>query len=365
MAAACAAPFGPLVAALLLGAACLVSGAEVLGVGGFVRAAPHLEDAAQADAAPRPRDLSAVRVSLMHGAQLRDVTECAPNGYYFFPLEAHDEGKVAAARSPRGPPVPCHCANDARPCNSCNKNASAPRARVMVPRRAPRSHAVPHAVRRAQEYTLRVTKPAGWIFKPASARVVVGEGEGEGDDLNFELTGFNLRGRVAFAPGDGKGGGAAGVNLTVEREGSPGGKYSTAETVLSAADGSYVFSDLAPGRYAITAAHPSWSFAGAGTAHATVTWGEDADAETITVSGFTVSGVVSSGGLWWTQARGPQPLVRALPPPRCGGPREVRWPCSSDSHTAAAADRRARLPFHAGPVQSRLGVHPSADGRGS
>ena len=162
-----------------------------------------------------------------------------------------------------------------------------------------------------------------------------------------------------------QGGGAAGVNLTVEREGSPGGKYSTAETVLSAADGSYVFSDLAPGRYAITAAHPSWSFAGAGTAHATVTWGEDADAETITVSGFTVSGVVSSGGLWWTQARGPQPLVRALPPPSCGGPREVRWPCSSDSHTAAAADRRARLPLHAGPVQSRLGVHPSADGRGS
>src|SRR3990167_6348425 len=162
----------------------------------------------------QPSDYSSIKVNLITlSGVTKDSSECAPNGYYLFPV--YDKG----------------------------------------------------------EYNLVVEGPQGWNFgksklinkqksteinffqnkEPNQIRVKVEEDKcNGGEHINFELTGFAISGKVK----------------TVECSGDEVGVVTIAlyqgdkkvSQINSDARGNYEFKNLKPGDYQIKATHSSWSF---------------------------------------------------------------------------------------------------------
>jgi len=102
---------------------------------------------------------------------------------------------------------------------------------------------------------------------PSDVRVEIGE-DGQcnlGNDINFQYTGFSVRGSVyagAINSNECENPGAPGVVLQLFRAGSDGAARGAAVATTSSSDtGSFVFNNVAPDTYLITAQRAGWSFA--------------------------------------------------------------------------------------------------------
>eukprot|EP00937_MAST-01D_sp_MAST-1D-sp2_P002254 g2254.t1 len=225
---------------------------DVVGCGGFVR-----PDAAIDKVLGVKPDFSGVRVQLLSvgGGVVKSSTECAPNGYYYLPIDASDTG----------------------------------------------------------EFRLVVTGPEGWAFDAAERDVKVSE-PAEGDefddgaevvvegcdgDVNFALRGFSLTGAIEVAGCDAStvagaaAAGAAGVAVLLTRAGGDAG--AGVRKAVTDAAGRYVFDGVPPGDYSVRAEHAHWGFATARAA-AGVRWGTaEVAAPALALSGYDVRGRVLSG----------------------------------------------------------------------
>lgn len=184
-------------------------------------------------------DYSIVKMHLytMDGL-LKYSTECAPNGYYFIPV--YDKGS----------------------------------------------------------FYLQIDGPAGWTFEPTRVPFTVGDGDAGGgscaEDINFKFTGFTLSGRVTAAASSNcyttSNAGPAGVTLTLT------GGDGRSTTTQSQVGGSFVFANVYPGSYSVTASHAVWSIAAPITQSVTLTWGNAEVKDPFVVSGYNVRGSVSASG---------------------------------------------------------------------
>jgi len=173
-------------------------------------------------------DLSPVRAKLYtKSGVLKGETECAPNGYYYLPL--YDKG----------------------------------------------------------EYLIKLEAPPGWLLEPEQQSVSTDPAGpcAQGIDLNFNIVGFALAGRVCT---EGSSVGPAGVELLLEGGGS---KYK-ATTI---AGGMYTFKDAPPGTYTLTASHPTWKFKTSSTS-VTASFSQSEVKETFGVLGYDVTGTVTWEG---------------------------------------------------------------------
>ncbi len=119
------------------------------------------------------------------------------------------------------------------------------------------------------------------------------EQQGCTDDINFRFTGFTLSGKVlaSSAPtcSSGTGGGPAGVSLTLV---AADGRISHTTSV---AGGSYVFTNVFPGTYSVSATHPVWTLTPA-THEVTMAWGNAEVKEPFQLNGYDVQGKVTTSG---------------------------------------------------------------------
>eukprot|EP00698_Gefionella_okellyi_P005660 TRINITY_DN1512_c1_g1_i1.p1 TRINITY_DN1512_c1_g1~~TRINITY_DN1512_c1_g1_i1.p1 ORF type:complete len:1156 (+),score=295.52 TRINITY_DN1512_c1_g1_i1:71-3538(+) len=124
-------------------------------------------------------------------------------------------------------------------------------------------------------YTVVAVGPAGWQFSPE--RFALQAHHNTEEDVNFELTGFAYRGKLASSCG----GPVANVRVKLARDGFE----RSSET---AQDGSFAFSDMLPGTYSLTVSRPGWSFSKAQQS-VVIEWGGSELREAIQVSGYPVS----------------------------------------------------------------------------
>jgi len=225
----------------VLGAA----GLDLAGCGGFIMPSSNLGN---------QLDVEAVFSKLSLGLYtqegiLKEKIECAPNGYYFLPV--YDKG----------------------------------------------------------EYMLSVEAPPGWRFEEKSVPVTVDDsGCMDGADINFILSGFAVSGRVTghagpgcpegftdipTAPSGASGGrgGPAGVLVSI----SSSGPNAVSQTAITSDGGHFAFSDLGPGRYSVTASHPTWSLTPSELGVQVVDGAVQMD-ESFQVSGYDVRAKVVSSG---------------------------------------------------------------------
>ncbi|XP_058008575.1 uncharacterized protein LOC110645700 isoform X2 [Hevea brasiliensis] len=142
-------------------------------------------------------------ISRLHQVELRTVdglvkdrTQCAPNGYYFIPV--YDKGT----------------------------------------------------------FVIKINGPEGWSWDPENVPVVVDDsGCNHNEDINFRFTGFTLSGKVVGAVGGEscsvKNGGPSNVNVELL---SPSDDLIS--FVVTSSTGSYLFTNIIPGKYKIHASHP-------------------------------------------------------------------------------------------------------------
>ena len=106
------------------------------------------------------------------------------------------------------------------------------------------------------EYILQVNPPPGWSFEPTEIAINV-DGEtdacAKNEDINFFFKGFGLSGKVV-TNGDARMNGPAGVKLNLVSDNK------VIDSTVSAADGTYYFSNAMPGAYQIEAQHESIQF---------------------------------------------------------------------------------------------------------
>jgi hypothetical protein len=194
--------------------------------GGFVKASSKLA----AKLGQNTIDYSAVKINLLTvDGHIKATTECTPNGYYFFPV--YDKGT----------------------------------------------------------FVIKTDKPEGWHFEPVQRTIKVTDDFqcNNGENINFELTGFTLSGKVA---GDSRcesnGQGPSDVKLTLVNDET---KQQVGQVVSK--NGDYKFENVFPGRYSISAEHSSWTFVKKSVS-ATVGFDNTVVTEAITVSGYDISGKV-------------------------------------------------------------------------
>ncbi|GMH37506.1 hypothetical protein BSKO_05379 [Bryopsis sp. KO-2023] len=179
-------------------------------------------------------DLSQAKVELYTPAGIRKYeTECTPNGYYF--IAVYDTGSFVA----------------------------------------------------------KVKGPGGWSVTPAKVAVeCTAAGCADGEDVNFDINGFSVKGKIEGAAVEGCTDTLSKLNSVTVTLKSAGGKGSPA-TVKAAADGTYVFNKVVPGDYVITATHPTWTLGGSKKGiPVSVKWEGVHVQEAFTIKGYQLSGKV-------------------------------------------------------------------------
>jgi len=206
----------------------------VTGCGGFVQLASSLSNFNST----KPLDYSVIQVSLLNSNGVVKVkTECAPNGYYFLPIE--EKGT----------------------------------------------------------FSIQVRGPEGWSFEPDRRSVVLGKdgqcqvaGEGKQADVNFEFIGFTVTGQVVV---EGCSNGVTGgVEVHLLRASDKG----LVGTTVSEKDGSYRLSKLLPGDYTVEARHKSWTLS-VSQLPITISWGNVNVPQHLVISGYDIVGRIDSEGL--------------------------------------------------------------------
>eukprot|EP00775_Hariotina_reticulata_P012385 gene12385-12519_t len=209
---------------------------EVISVGGFVTTSPQLSAALKShDLAPP--DLSAVRIELFNPSGIKQSEgDCSPNGYYFVPV---DSGT----------------------------------------------------------YTVRVKALPGWVFTPSVVRITCDKEQcNDGADVNFELTGVELSGRIEPGPSAAscRVSGASvqplsGISVTVKAADSK----ATVAAVLVQDSNTFTTGPLLPGKYVVTATHPEWQLGPSRISH-TLSLGSPQLTKPFQVSGYLLTGSVTS-----------------------------------------------------------------------
>jgi len=202
------------------------------GCGGFIQISEDLQKIT------KKLDYSVIKVKLTtkEGA-VKDTTECAPTGYYFLPI--YDKG----------------------------------------------------------DYLMQIQGPEGWSFEPNQAPVHIGDDNQctspnmKGEDINFSLTGFSILGKVTGenCQAAEQNQGPAGVTVHLSATGSD----AFISSVQTDTKGAYRFTNIFPGKYKLKATHPNWTLSKM-EADIVVSWGNVAVPVDFVVSGYDVTGMVTS-----------------------------------------------------------------------
>jgi len=205
-------------------------------VGGFVTTSPQLSAALRTHDLAAP-DLSAVRIELFNPSGIKQSEgDCSPNGYYFVPV---DSGT----------------------------------------------------------YTVRVKAPPGWVFTPEVVKITCDQEQcNAGADVNFELTGVELSGRIEPGPSAAscRVSGASvqplnGISITVKATDS---KETVAAVQLKDSN-TFNTGPLLPGKYVVTATHPEWQLGPSRISH-TLSLDSPQLSKPFQVSGYLLTGSVTS-----------------------------------------------------------------------
>ncbi|KAJ9187887.1 hypothetical protein P3X46_003301 [Hevea brasiliensis] len=173
----------------------VASADSIHGCGGFVEASSSLIKSRKSTDTKLDYSRVTVELRTLDGL-VKDRTQCAPNGYYFIPV--YDKGS----------------------------------------------------------FVIKINGPEGWSWDPENVPVVVDDtGCNSNEDINFRFTGFTLSGKVVGAVGGEscsvKNGGPSNVNVEL---------LSPSDDLISSAvtspTGSYLFTNIIPGKYKIRASHP-------------------------------------------------------------------------------------------------------------
>ncbi|KAG5072994.1 hypothetical protein JHK86_008205 [Glycine max] len=223
---------------LLFIATCWISAASadsIYGCGGFVEASSSLvKSRKQTDA---KLDYSDVTVELQTvDGLVKDRTQCAPNGYYFIPV--YDKGS----------------------------------------------------------FVIKINGPPGWTWDPEKVPVVVDNNGCNGnEDINFRFTGFTISGRVVGAVGGEscsvKNGGPS--NVKVELLSLSGDLVSS---VLTSSSGSYLFTNIIPGKYELRASNPDMKVEVKGSTQVELGFGNGVVDDIFFVPGYSIGGFVVAQG---------------------------------------------------------------------
>ncbi|XP_019421865.1 PREDICTED: nodal modulator 1-like isoform X4 [Lupinus angustifolius] len=204
---------------------------SIYGCGGFVQASSSLvKSRKQTDS---KLDYSHVTVELQTlDGLVKDSTQCAPNGYYFIPV--YDKGS----------------------------------------------------------FVIKINGPEGWSWDPEKVPVVVdNHGCNGNEDINFRFTGFTISGRVVGAVGGGscsvKNGGPSNVKVELL---SPSGDLLS--SVLTSQSGSYLFTNIIPGKYELHASNPDMKVEVKGSTQVELGFGNVVVDDVFFVPGHSISGFV-------------------------------------------------------------------------
>lgn len=155
---------------------------------------------------------------------------------------------------------------------------------------------------------LITTKICCFYLDPQVVPISVDNGECNGGErVNFEITGFSVRGSI-FANSCPQDTSMTGVTIFLMKEEKEVQKY----IIRQGGGNSYQFQNVVPGYYEIKASHPSWTFAKVfiklwnlfilnfssialkDQTHVDVHWGSVVVEENLVISGFDISGQVTS-----------------------------------------------------------------------
>ncbi|XAR61425.1 hypothetical protein NMG60_11035120 [Bertholletia excelsa] len=221
---------------LLIIAATTHAAADLIqGCGGFVEASSALIKSRKPTDAKL--DYSHITVELRTLDDLvKDRTQCAPNGYYFIPV--YDKGS----------------------------------------------------------FLVKIKGPEGWSWDPDQVPVIVDDtGCNANKDINFRFTGFTLSGRVLGAVGgescSNKDGGPSNVNVELL---SP--MDDIVSSVLTSATGSYLFTNIIPGKYKLHASRPDLNVEVRGSREVELGFGNGLVDDIFFVPGYDIRGSVVAQG---------------------------------------------------------------------
>ncbi|EXB28568.1 hypothetical protein L484_009727 [Morus notabilis] len=208
---------------------------SIHGCGGFVEASSSLIKARKASDVKLDYSHITIELRTLDGL-VKDRTQCAPNGYYFIPV--YDKGS----------------------------------------------------------FVIQIKGPDGWAWGPDKVRVVVDDDGCNGnEDINFQFTGFTISGRVVGAVGGEscplKEGGPSNVNVELL---TPAGDL--VSSVLTSSDGSYLFTNIIPGKYELRASHPDLKVETRGPTEVDLGFGNSVVEDIFYVPGYDISGFVVSQG---------------------------------------------------------------------
>ncbi|KAI0511557.1 hypothetical protein KFK09_012187 [Dendrobium nobile] len=215
--------------------ASLSSANSIHGCGGFVEASSVLIKSRKPS--DRKLDYSHVTVELQTiDGLVKDKTSCTPNGYYFIPV--YDKGS----------------------------------------------------------FIVKVKGPEGWSWDPDKVPVIVDKsGCNSNADINFQLTGFMVSGRVSGSVGGGscpsKAGGPS--NVKVELVSMPDDAIVSSFTSET---GDYSFTNIIPGFYKLRASHPNLGVELRGSSEINLGFENAVVDDIFFVSGYDLHGFVVSQG---------------------------------------------------------------------
>ncbi|XP_047316648.1 nodal modulator 1 [Impatiens glandulifera] len=220
---------------LILSAATITFADSIQGCGGFVEAGTALIKSRKSSDAKLDYSHITVELRTLDGF-VKDSTQCAPNGYYFMPV--YDKGS----------------------------------------------------------FVIKVNGPQGWSWDPEQVPVVVDHAGCNGnEDINFRFTGFTLSGRVVGAVGgescSKQNGGPSGVNVKLLS--STGDHVSTA---LTSSSGSYLFTNIIPGKYQLHASHKDFNVQVQGSTEVELGFGNGLVDDIFFVPGYELRGSVVAQG---------------------------------------------------------------------
>lgn len=208
---------------------------SIHGCGGFVEASSSLIKSRKSSDVKLDYSHITIELRTLDGL-VKDSTQCAPNGYYFIPV--YDKGS----------------------------------------------------------FVIQINGPQGWSWDPDKVRVVVDDAGCNGnEDINFRFTGFTVSGRVVGAVGGEscplKEGGPS--NIKVELLTPTGDLVSS---VLTSSEGSYLFTNIIPGKYQLRTSHPDLKVETRGSTEVDLGFGNGIVDDIFFVPGYDISGSVVSQG---------------------------------------------------------------------
>ncbi|PIA38035.1 hypothetical protein AQUCO_02900110v1 [Aquilegia coerulea] len=224
-----------IIAAAAISTSSLVSADSIQGCGGFVEASSSLIKSRKSSDAKLDYSHITVELRTVDGL-VKDSTQCAPNGYYFIPV--YDKGS----------------------------------------------------------FIITIKGPEGWSWNPDKVPVVINNnGCNANADINFQFTGFTASGRVVGAVGgescSSKDGGPSDVKVEL---------LSTTDDIiysaLTASLGTYVFTNIIPGKYKLRASHMNLKVESRGSLEVDVGFGNIIVDDIFFVPGYDIQGSVVAQG---------------------------------------------------------------------